>query len=99
MSIPQPQSQNTLLEKFGVACGFVCAFLYTLSVYDATYDVFYRFALSRASHDDIWLWDSLYMVSLFFLIVTLVAFALNMIISVIKGFFITLIVLFTKLRR
>jgi len=99
MSTPQPQSQNILLEKFGVACGFVCAFLFTLPVYDATYDIFYRFALSRASYDEIWLWDSLYLVSLFFLIVTLVAFTLNMVIGVIKGFFITLIVLLTKLKR
>lgn len=96
MNAPNPQMQQSVLDKFGITLGMVLGFLGTMPLYHQTYYLFHRLVLRYAHYSDYWAWDIAWKVCLFFFILTATWFALVMCINVIKGLIITFIVLFRK---
>ncbi|MEM0909419.1 MAG: hypothetical protein AAGJ37_00500 [Pseudomonadota bacterium] len=97
MSQPQPQSPS-VVNAFGKAIGVVCAFFATMPLYHASYPYFYRYALQYSHWDYHWLWEGLYIVCVFFMIVISVWMALFTVIGVLIAIPKALIALFTLWR-
>ena len=94
-----PQSENSALNAFGKAIGFIVALLTTMPIYHSTYAYFYRYALSYSHVDYRSLFEMVYLGSLFIAITVTAWFVLSMMLGLVKTLLRLFALFFTLLWR